>query len=322
VTPTRAPIVLFIYNRPAHTARTLDALSANALARESDLIIYADGPKKPEHLPTVREARAVARNAAGFRSVRIVEREENLGLGQSIASGVDELCRSAGRVIVVEDDLLVAPRFLEFLNLALERYSDDPQVMQISGYAFPVPARTGSHFLPIISCWGWATWARAWKHFDPEMTAFDRISGDAAEINRFNLDGAYDYWGMARSQRDRRIDSWGIRWQMSLFARDGLVLFPSEGLVENTGVDSSGTHGAGQSGLQRPLAGMPGGLPPEPVDWRWPCAIGTDQDVFEQVKALLRAQRPSAARATIEKLVRAFVPEQARAALKAVLKSR
>src|SRR3984893_18062039 len=243
-----ASIVLFVYNRPDHTRRTLAALAANSLAAESDLIVYADGPKKPEHQASVDAVRELVRSTRGFKSVAIVERETNLGLANSIIAGVTEVCAARGRVIVVEDDLVVAPDFLMFLNAGLDRYRSEESVLQISGYGYPanVHSTPQTFFLPMVSCWGWATWSRAWAAFDPKMSALAELDVDPVARRRFNVDDTYDYYGMACQQRQGKIDSWGIRWQLSLFARGGLVLYPRQSLVYNSGVDASGTHGAGQ----------------------------------------------------------------------------
>jgi hypothetical protein len=120
------------------------------------------------------------------------------------------------------------------------------------------------------------------------MSAFATIERDAEARHRFNLDGAYDYWGMAQDQRRGAIDSWGIRWQMSLFARDGAVLYPAVSLVENAGVDATGTHGTGDKAFQRDVASNR-----LPAEIRWPASIAIDDAVFNRVKTLLRKQRPT-----------------------------
>jgi len=285
-----APIALFVYNRPDHTRRTLDALAASPLAIESDLIIYADGPKKPEHAPSVRQARDVARGASGFKSIRLIERDENLGLADSIITGVSEVCSEHGRAIVVEDDLLVAPQFLTFLNRGLERYADEPNVFQVSGYMFPVPTESASDalFLPLISCWGWGTWQRAWSQFDPSAPGFNRLERDPELRARFNLDGNYDYFGMLKDQVEGRIDSWGVRWLLSVFLKGGLVLYPSRSLVQNVGVDGSGTHGAGTASLQSDLRVEPDlGRGYE----RWPSGVELDTAALDRVKHMLSGSR-------------------------------
>ncbi len=239
-----APIALFSYNRPAHMRRTVESLLANELAAASDLYIFSDGPRDPAQVPAVAEVRRYAKSVSGFRSVNVVERAGNLGLANSIIDGTTRLLREFGRVIVLEDDLVVSPQFLEYMNRALDRYQDDDSAMQVSGYMFPIDiaAETDAFFMPFTTSWGWATWDRAWQHFDPEMRGFDTLARDRPLRDSFNLDGAYDYFDMLERQRRGRIDSWAIRWYLSVFIRGGLTLYPAMTLVRNTGFDGSGTH--------------------------------------------------------------------------------
>ena len=247
-----APIALFIYNRPEHTARTLSSLSANSLAAKSDLVIYADGPKTAEHERSVHAARAVARNASGFKSIRMVERDRNLGLAGSIIEGVTELCETRGRAVVIEDDLVLSPNFLAFMNAGLDRYKDDERVMQVSGYMFPdVCDGNDVRFLPLTTTWGWGVWQRAWRHLDRDLSGLERLKADMQLRNRFDLNGAYQYFSMAQRQKLGQVDSWGIAWYLSVFIRGGLVLYPSRSLVMNIGIDGSGVHGRGAPALQR-----------------------------------------------------------------------
>jgi hypothetical protein len=242
-----APIVLFVYNRPVHTRRTVEALQKNETATGSDLFIFSDAAKKPEAAEAVREVREYVRTITGFQSVKIVERDRNWGLANSIVDGVTSVVNQYGRIIVLEDDLVTSPHCLEYMNAALARYQDDEQVMQISGHMFPVDLTTTTDavFLPMTTSWGWATWARAWEHFDPKSVGYARLKADTALRKRFNLDGAYDYFAMLEAQLQGRVDSWAIRWYLSVFLREGLVLFPRVTLVENSGFDGSGTHTSG-----------------------------------------------------------------------------
>jgi GT2 family glycosyltransferase len=116
---TPAPIALFAYNRPTHLARTLEALRDNPLAHESRLHIYSDGPKTSRDEPAVAQVRHMIRKTDGFAEVTIHEQTANIGLARSIIAGVTELSERYGSVIVLEDDLLVAPGFLTFMNQAL-----------------------------------------------------------------------------------------------------------------------------------------------------------------------------------------------------------
>jgi hypothetical protein len=285
-----APIALFVYNRPEHTRRVLDALRRNPLAPESELVIFSDAPRKPDHQSTVASVRALIRESAGFKSIRVVERERNLGLASSIEEGVGELCDERDQVIVVEDDLVVSPDFLSFMNRALQYYRDEPRVMQISGYMFPGTFRSASDalFLPLISCWGWGTWKRAWAHYDTRATGFARLQADPILREQFNVGGAYDYYHMLEQHMRGEIDSWGIRWLLSVFLQRGLVLYPLQTLVQNIGVDGSGTHGVGVASLQADSVASDGRYSQPHL----PDQIRVDAKAVDQVRATLRGLNP------------------------------
>jgi hypothetical protein len=238
-----APVAMFAYNRPEHAARTLHALACNELAADTDLIIYCDGTKVHEASASVEATRKVARAARGFRSVRTVEREANIGLANSIITGVSEVCAAHGRVIVVEDDLVTAPTFLRFMNDSLEKYAADPRVGSIHGYWYPVSLPVPeTFFLRGASCWGWATWDRAWRVFERDgskLLAELRARGLA---HAFDLDGAMAYTRMLEDQIAGRNNSWAIRWHASTFLAGLLQLSPGGSLVRNIGFDGSGTH--------------------------------------------------------------------------------
>jgi hypothetical protein len=253
---TNAPIALFAYKRPLHLKKTLESLSNCAGASESELFIFCDGARAEMDSKDVMEARRIAKSRKWCGVNNVIEQDKNLGLAKSIISGVTELCAKYGRVIVIEDDLLVSRFFLSYMNRALDFYENKERVMQISGHMFPVElkAETDAIFLPFASSWGWATWGRAWAHFDGEMKDYHKLEDDAKLRKRFDLDGAYPFFKMLRSQHEGSIDSWAIRWYLSVFMRGGLTLFPRKTLVENTGFDGSGTHcDSSEKSLTEPL---------------------------------------------------------------------
>ena len=162
-----APIVLFVYNRPWHTEQTLEALSANKEVQESILYIYADGPKEnttSEELEKIAQVRKVLRNKQWCKEVKIIESVNNKGLADSIIEGVTTVVNNHGKVIVLEDDIVVSTGFLKYMNDALNLYENEEKVMHISGYMFPVKERLPeTFFYKQASCWGWATWANRWE---------------------------------------------------------------------------------------------------------------------------------------------------------------
>lgn len=238
---TVAPIALFVYNRPWHTLQTVEALQQNELATESDLFIFSDGAKTAETKPAVCEVRNYISGIAGFKSVTIIEREKNLGLAASIIDGVTRLCNKYGRVIVLEDDLVTSPYFLQFMNDALDVYSDTAQVMHISGCKYPIDDINGENFFfRVPLCWGWATWTRAWQHFDKNIQVMSKF--DSKMRRAFSINNSYHYWEQLELNKKGTIDTWFVFWYASIFLRQGLAYFPSSSLVLNIGHDGTGVH--------------------------------------------------------------------------------
>ena len=253
-----APIALFVYNRPAHTRRTVEALRNNKLAAESDLIIFSDAAKDADSASSVREVRDCIGSIRGFKSVRTIARARNLGLAQSIIDGVTEVCGEFGRVIVLEDDLVTSAHFLRFMNEALDAYEGEQRVGSVHGYWYPVGSQVpDTFFLRIASSWGWATWSRAWQ-------LFERDGGKLlAELRRrklartFDLEGAIAYTRMLEDQIAGKNDSWAIRWDASIFLADKMSLYPGVSLVQNIGFDGSGRHSAVSDAFNTRLAAAP-----------------------------------------------------------------
>ena len=243
LTTSLAPIALFAYKRPDHTARALDSLAQNPEFSASPLFIYCDSAKHAADAADVERARQVIRNWPHPKKT-VIERSGHLGLAASVITGVTDLAARFGRLIVVEDDLIVSSAFLKYLNYALGHYVDDVRVMQISAYMFPVPitAATDAVMLPFTTSWGWATWDRSWQHFDPGMSGYDALEHDSALRHRFDLNGSYPYFRMLRRQARGTIDSWAIRWYKSVFFRGGLALYPRRSLVKHAGFGHGATH--------------------------------------------------------------------------------
>lgn len=240
---TPAPIALFTYARPSHTARTVEALVRNDLAAESDLVVFSDAPRSPAHEPQVEQVRALLAHVSGFRSVTIHQRPHNLGLSRSIIDGVGQVLQEHERVIVLEDDMVTSPHFLRYMNEGLERFANDERVISVHGYVYPVRrALPEAFFLPGADCWGWGTWRRGWSLFNPDGQALLDELTRRKLLHAFDFNGTYPYSDMLRAQIAGRNDSWAIRWYASAFLADRLTLYPGRSLVHNIGNDSSGTH--------------------------------------------------------------------------------
>lgn len=241
-----SPILLFVYNRPAHTRRCIESLSRNSLAVESELFIYADGAKDQTVSDEVEEVRQYIRSIQGFKKVTLIERNENWGLARNIIDGVSTQVQKYGKVIVLEDDLVVAPHFLRFMNDALETYQDEPKVGHIQACDFTQDASLPDTFLiKWTGSWGWATWERAWKHFNPNGKELLQELEARKLTYTFDFNGKYGFTRMLRRQIEGKNNSWAIRWNASLFLNDILSLNVGRSLVQNEGFDGSGTNCGG-----------------------------------------------------------------------------
>jgi len=237
-----APIALFAYNRPWHVAQTIESLKKNELCDLSDLIIFSDGAKDQTSSKKVEEVRRYLKDISGFRSVKVIEREFNFGLGPSIISGVTQVVNEYGRVIVMEDDLVTSNYFLRYMNDALECYENDNEVISIHGYCYPITGLPETFFLRGADCLGWATWKRGWVHFEGNGSELLRKLEQEKLISRFDLFGAYNFSQMLRDQISGKNSSWAVRWYGSALIKNKLTLYPGQSLVFHIGSDGSGTN--------------------------------------------------------------------------------
>jgi len=244
-----APIILFTYNRPLHTKKTLEALHKNYLANQSILYIYCDGINQDSSIDLKNNnslVKKVIREKQWCKEVVIIESVVNKGLANSIIEGVTEVINKFGKIIVLEDDLITSKYFLDFMNKALDNYKNVEKVIQISGFSFPsnkIDKNNSSYFLPLTSTWGWATWKRAWELIDFECSDYIILKTDKNLARKFNLNGSYNYMKMLIQQMEQgKISSWGIRFYWNAFKYESIVLYPDYTLISNNGWDNTGRH--------------------------------------------------------------------------------
>lgn len=252
---TLAPIIVFAYNRPNLLARTLDALSKNELANQSDLFIYCDGPKEltsdrikelgtervKDYRSKIKESRNVAHAANGFKSVVVIEREKNIGLKANIVSAVTEIVNKYGRVIVIEDDIVTSPGFLRFMNEALETYRDEEQVMHISGYMWPHRWPLPETCFYQAPCpWGWATWNRAWKYYNDDTAELYEYW--ETRWKEFNSYGGDYLQRQLEENYSGKLNTWFVKWHAAMRLHKALALYPGQSLVDNRGFIDDATN--------------------------------------------------------------------------------
>lgn len=241
-----APIVLFAYNRPVHTEKTLNALSGNLLAQDSILYIYCDGPKENESqlvMEKISLVRKIVRKTKWCKEVHIFESDKNKGLADSIVRGVSELIKIYGKVIVLEDDIVTSKGFLTYMNNALDFYANEKKVMHISGYMFPHTKKLPeTFFFEVPMCWGWATWERAWKYFNEDAEFLYNYFEKHRKWERFNRFGGKLLQKQLKVNVDGIRKTWFVKWHGSLLINGGISLYPGISLTQNIGFDEEGTN--------------------------------------------------------------------------------
>jgi FkbM family methyltransferase len=238
-----APIALFAYRRPAHLAKVLQALRQNPEASRTELFVFSDHCKSSADAADVEAVRAVLCNIDGFAASHVVLRDSNYGLARNITEGISEVLANRTDVIIVEDDIVVAPHFLRFMNDALRTYRDTPRVGSISGYCYPVSEPLPeTYFIRGSDCWGWATWRDRWSFYNPDSRAL-LAELDARKLTQaFDFDGAMSFSQMLKDQIAGKNNSWAARWHASCYLRNLMILYPGRALARNIGFDGSGTH--------------------------------------------------------------------------------
>ena len=250
-----APIVLFVYDRPEHTKRTLEALQKNEGAKESDLFIFSDAAKNEAARPNVNKVRSLVRNIDGFKEIKIIERSENWGLANSIVDGVTDIVNKYGRIIVLEDDLVTSTYFLKYMNEGLIYYKNTEKVWHISGWNYPIDQDGLGHvFLwRLMNCWGWATWDNRWAHYEKNVGKIIR-EFSKADIKGLNLDGSEAFYNQVIANKNEQINTWAIFWYTTIFKNNGLCVNPTQSFVENIGHDGSGVNCVGSTAFKTDLS--------------------------------------------------------------------
>ncbi len=238
-----APIVLFTYNRLEHTKKTIEALVRNTLSKESELFIFSDGGKDEASWKQVQVVREYLCSIKGFKKITLIEQEKNIGLADSIVNGVTQIVNEYGKIIVLEDDIVTSPSFLDYMNRALDFYENKTKVWHVSGWNYPIhPQGFDETFLwRGMNCWGWGTWRDRWQHYHRDAQKFIEQFSEA-DIRSFNMDGADNVWNQVLRNAEGLMNTWAVFWHATIFSHQGLCLNPTLSYVQNIGFDGSGSN--------------------------------------------------------------------------------
>lgn len=233
------PVAFFIFNRPDLTTQVFNAIRDAAPTR---LLIVADGPRNDAEWQLCHQAREIALEIDWDCEVLTNFSKENLGCRNRVSSGLNWVFENCEEAIILEDDCLPHPDFFRFCTTMLERYKNDEHVMHIAGTNFNsgFPTTNSHYFSHYAQMWGWATWQRAWKHYDVEMKLWPEFRKKRLlQLARQEK----KYWtGKFDETLSGQVDTWDYQWQFDVFRKKGLVVTPKNNLISNIGFDERATH--------------------------------------------------------------------------------
>jgi hypothetical protein len=236
-----APIIIFAFNRPKSLTSMVEFLKKNPLYEESEKFVFVDGPRNEEDKQKTEDVIAFAKSV----TANVYASDTNKGLGASIIEGVTAIINRYGKAIVLEDDLVLMPGFLTYMNQALDTYEYDKRIFSICGYGLKIKRPKdyeGDVYLGIrSSSWGWGTWADRWNSVDWAVSDFDSLKKDKAKQRAFNRGGS-DMYGMLHDYMEGRNKSWAIRFCYSQFLQGKYSVHPFLSLVDNAGFGADATN--------------------------------------------------------------------------------
>lgn len=251
-----APICLFTFNRLDETKATIEALKKNYLAKQSLLFIFSDGWKTNTQKSKILELRSYLKTVSGFKKVQIIESSTNKGLANSIIDGVTSIIKDYEKVIVLEDDLITSPNFLDFMNSSLLDFRKRKDILSISGHTlkFKLPKNYNSdvYLFGRAASWGWATWKDRWQKIDWQIKDWDNFKNNLSEQKKFNANGS-DMSNMLKDYFEGKNNSWAIRFCYNQFKLNMFTVFPVLSKVNNIGFGEDATNCKGYNRFKTEL---------------------------------------------------------------------
>lgn len=235
------PIVIFAFNRPDSLSRMIESLQTNSGWENHEIFVFVDGPRNEEEKQRVDKVVEIAKGL----TKNVVASTENKGLGPSIINGVTEVINKCGKAIVLEDDLVLMPGFLSYMDDALDKYESDSRIFAICGYGLKIerPKNYKSDvYLGIrASSWGWGTWADRWNSVDWNVSDWEQLKSTPKLQKAFNRGGS-DMYGMLKDYVEGRNRSWAIRFCYSQHKQGKYSVHPFDSLVSHEGYGQDATN--------------------------------------------------------------------------------
>ena len=250
--PLITPVLFMIFKRPGTTKKVFESIRQ---AQPKRLYIAQNFPSSDntEEIKKWKDVRAIIENIDWNCDVRKLYRERYLDVKTSVSSAIDWFFENVEEGIILEDDCLPSQSFFWFCQELLEHYRDDTRIMTISGDNFQFGRKRGDgsyYFSKFSHLWGWATWRRAWKHYDVDIKSFEIFKTERQIKNIFRIKQQQKYWmNVFQGVYNNKIDTWDYQWGYTCFTNNGLCITPSVNLVSNIGFGIDSTHAQDENSI-------------------------------------------------------------------------
>lgn len=241
---TTTPILFLIFNRPDTSYTVFDSIRK---AKPLQLYVAADGPRKNNDNDSLKclQTRAVI-NVDWDCEVHYLFRDENLGCKQAVSQAISWFFDQEEQGIILEDDCLPHPSFFQYCETLLEYYKNENRVMLISGDNFQngkIRGDASYYFSNYPHIWGWASWRRAWKHYDVDMKSYPKFVEENRITAIFKKNRAQRYWlNKLDKSYKQKINTWDYQWTYTIWNQAGATILPNVNLISNIGFQTGGTH--------------------------------------------------------------------------------
>lgn len=241
-----APIIVLVYDRLEHFSRCINSLKTNRLASESALYVVSDAAYKKEDEEKVFKVREYALSINGFKDVKYLFRDKNVGAHNSCKEAIQEVLAVNDSYIIIEDDIVVAPSFLQYMNDGLTYYQKEKKVFSICGFKssflLPINYKKDIYFYPCNSPWGFATWKDRWENVNFDyIDRLKELKKDKQKYKAFTSIGFY-IKGILMADSRKEIVAGDLRIYYHMFQKNMCSIFPVVSKTQNWGFDGTGEH--------------------------------------------------------------------------------
>jgi hypothetical protein len=256
------PVALLIFNRPDTTERVFNAI---AKARPPKLLVVADGPRpqREGEAELCAQTRAIINRVDWDCEVITEFADSNMGCKRRVASGIDWIFEQVEEAIILEDDCLPDTSFFRYCEEMLTRYRDNERVGMVSGGNLQFGRQRGSgsyYFSKYTHIWGWASWRRAWKYYDRDLTLWPAFRDQGLLPQIFETSGEQDYWGNSfQWVYEGSLDTWDVSWTFTAITHGLLQVVPNVNLISNIGFGANATH--------THVVGVHANMPTQPIEF-------------------------------------------------------